>query len=256
MTTEEFIHKCTELHGDMYNYDAVIYVNRYTKVIITCTQCDTTYSITPMTFCRPHKCKWCIALARKQQQEKISAEKQGKKEKQQQANSIKSNNKRVKKEKTSNNTRTHRVKTPPQPQARKKKKRTKYSRWRDSSWKKAGEHSKAFHAFAVYIILCYDEGTDEKFIKVGKTFRTVESRFEAFPYKWILLAYWSGSAEQASSTEREMHGLYKEYKYIPQKPFGGQSECFSMDMLNNINTEKDIHEQTRNMAKTAINRTQ
>lgn len=61
-----------------------------------------------------------------------------------------------------------------------------------------------------------DEGTDEKFIKIGKTFRTVESRFEEFPYKWILLAYWSGSAEQASSTEREMHGLCKEYKYIPQ----------------------------------------
>lgn len=245
MTTEEFIHKCTELHGDIYSYDKVIYVNRYTKVTITCTQCNTTYNVTPITFCRPHKCKWCIALARKQQQEKINKEKQDKKEKQQQANNTKSSSKRHKKAKASNTVRTHTVKPPP-PQHKRKRKKHKRSKkmrwWRDSDWKKAGEHSKAFHAFAVYVILCYDDNTGEKFIKIGKTFHTVESRFREFPYKWVLIAYWSGDAYQVSNAEREMHGLYKDYKYLPLKHFGGHSECFSLGMLSNIYLKKDIHE--------------
>ena len=245
MTTEEFVHKCIKLHGDTYNYDKVVYVNRYTKVTITCMQCNTTYTVTPIAFCRSHKCKWCIALARKQQQEKTNTEKQNKKEKQQQANNIKSGNKHAKKEKTPNNTRTHTVKPPPSRPKRKRKKhkRNKKMRWwRDSDWKKAGERSKAFHAFAVYIILCYDNSTNEKFIKIGKTFHTVESRFSNFPYEWVLIAYWSGDAYQVSNTEREMHCLYKDYKYLPLKHFGGHSECFSLEMLNNIYLKKDIHE--------------
>ena len=245
MTTEEFIRKCTEIHGNVYNYDKAVYVNRYVKVTITCTLCNTTYDIKPLCFYVQRKCKRCMALARKKQQDKVNT---GTNEQQNQEHlphktsntGIKKNPPKVKK--TSSDVCTHTVKPPPkqqtQPRKKKKKNSTKHSRWRDSSWKKAGEHSKAFHAFAVYVILCYDPDTEEKFIKIGKTFQVVEGRFREFPYKWILLAYWSGSAEQASNAEREMHKLYKEYKYVPQKAFGGQSECFSLDMLNNLDTEK------------------
>lgn len=36
LTTDEFVKKAREIHGDKYNYDKVIYINNYTKVIITC----------------------------------------------------------------------------------------------------------------------------------------------------------------------------------------------------------------------------
>ena len=36
LTTEEFIKRSREIHGDKYNYDKVEYVNNKTKVIITC----------------------------------------------------------------------------------------------------------------------------------------------------------------------------------------------------------------------------
>lgn len=36
LTTEDFIKRSREIHGDKYNYDKVVYVNNRTKVIISC----------------------------------------------------------------------------------------------------------------------------------------------------------------------------------------------------------------------------
>ena len=238
----------------MYDYTQSVYINERTKITVTCTSCGTVCNLSPKQLRSKHKCKWCVALKRKAEREKLRVEKlQNKNSQVPSRRKIgKSNNPKLIKDKTprpkktSGNVRTYTVKPPPAPPAPptkpKKRKGKKRSRWSDSSWKKAGERSNAFHAFAVYVILCYDIDTEEKFIKIGKTFQVVENRFKEFPYRWILLAYWSGSAEQASKTEREMHKLYKDYSYAPQKSFGGQSECFSMELLNNINVKKDIHE--------------
>ena len=244
MVAEDFIAKCKRIHGTMYDYTQSVYVNERTKITVTCTACGTVCNLSPKQLRSKRKCKWCIALKRKAEQEKLQAEQlqnksqqisnRSKRYKSSNQTSMKSNAPRPKK--TSGNVYTYTVKPPPAPPTKsKKRKGKKRSRWSDSSWKKAGERSNAFHAFAVYVILCYDTDTEEKFIKIGKTFQVVENRFREFPYKWILLAYWSGSAEQASKTEREMHKLYKDYSYVPQKSFGGQSECFSMELLNNIN---------------------
>ena len=111
--------------------------------------------------------------------------------------------------------------------------------WRYSGWKAIGEQSKLFNAFAVYVVLCYDDVIGEKFIKIGKTFQTVSLRMRDIPYKWTLLAYLDGEATEISMLERAMHKMYKEYKYYPTKKFGGWYECFSIEMLNNIPTHKD-----------------
>ena len=254
MVAEDFLTKCKRIHGNMYDYTQSVYVNERTKVVVTCTSCNTVCKLSPKQLRSKHRCKWCVAIKRKEMQEQLHTEKQQKKEQQKidiyksrKSNSYKPLQDKIPKPKKHlGNVHTHTVKPPPvlndQPTKPKKRKRKKRSRWSDSSWKKAGERSKAFHAFAVYVVLCYDTDTEEKFIKIGKTFQVVEGRFREFPYRWILLAYWSGSAEQASKTEREMHKLYKDYSYAPKKSFGGQSECFSMELLSNINTEKDIHE--------------
>ena len=39
LTTEEFVKKAIEKHGDKYNYDKSIYKNAKTEILITCNQC-------------------------------------------------------------------------------------------------------------------------------------------------------------------------------------------------------------------------
>lgn len=57
-STEEFINKCKQKYGDIYNYDKTIYVNNRTKVCITClTHGD--FWITPNHFLSGRGCSKC-----------------------------------------------------------------------------------------------------------------------------------------------------------------------------------------------------
>lgn len=47
LTTEEFIQKAVEIHGDNYDYSEVEYIDTKTKVKITCNRCDNKFEQTP-----------------------------------------------------------------------------------------------------------------------------------------------------------------------------------------------------------------
>ncbi len=102
------------------------------------------------------------------------------------------------------------------------------STWSYSAWQKAGEASKNFTGFKVYIIECWNE--KERFFKIGRTFVHIGKRFSTsnrFPYEYKVLKVIEGSALYICQLEAELHKLNKKYKYLPSKEFGGRQECFS-----------------------------
>ena len=99
--------------------------------------------------------------------------------------------------------------------------------WTTTSWKKAGENSKNFKSFKVYIIKCWNE--EEVFYKIGKTFVKLKSRFDSnnsMPYNWEVFKIFKGDAIEISALENTLQIKNKEYKYVPKIKFGGMNECF------------------------------
>lgn len=98
--------------------------------------------------------------------------------------------------------------------------------WTYQIWTKAGERSKIFDNFKVYIIRCWNE--NEEFYKIGKTFGTVKNRFKnSFPYNYEVIKEIIGSGLNVSKLEHKLQKENKQYKYLPQKKFAGMYECFS-----------------------------
>jgi len=117
-----------------------------------------------------------------------------------------------------------------------RKRTTKYNRdnfigWAHTKWKENGEKSKYFDSFKVYYLECCDEENQERFIKIGKTFLTVQRRYNSkntLPYKYNILCIKTfDCAIKCSEYEDALKRLNKDYRYLPTKKFGGMHECFS-----------------------------
>lgn len=109
--------------------------------------------------------------------------------------------------------------------------------WTISEWEAAGNSSQNFTGFRLYIIRCWNN--EEEFIKIGKTFRNISDRFKnktTMPYEWELLSSKEGSARYISELEVSLHTKYKNNKYSPKIPFGGQYECFTKDITKALDT--------------------
>lgn len=105
--------------------------------------------------------------------------------------------------------------------------------WTYSNWKKAGEKSKNFDSFKVYIIRCWSD--DEEFYKIGKTYLKVKKRFDyikTMPYQYESVKIIKGEAEEISILERKLQKTHKEFKYRPKISFEGVTECFSKIIEN------------------------
>jgi len=100
--------------------------------------------------------------------------------------------------------------------------------WSYSNWEKAGQESKYFDSFKVYVLECWDENTGEKFYKIGKTFVKIERRFRnsRIPYKYKIVKIFKGQAKEISKLENKLQNKNKNFKYIPKKEFEGKHECF------------------------------
>jgi hypothetical protein len=102
--------------------------------------------------------------------------------------------------------------------------------WKKDNWMSAGSKSKHFDSFKLYMVLCYND--NESFIKIGRTFNTVEQRFKIIPYNYKILKVIKSDAYHIFDLEYRFKKLYKKYNYIPKIKFGGRNECYV------INTEK------------------
>ena len=59
LTTEEFIEKAREKHGDTYGYDKIDYIDSYTEVVIFCKVCNKYFEQKPTNHLNQHGCPRC-----------------------------------------------------------------------------------------------------------------------------------------------------------------------------------------------------
>lgn len=101
--------------------------------------------------------------------------------------------------------------------------------WSYSAWEKAGNKSKNFDSFKVYVLECVNLETNERFFKIGKTYNTVKRRYQSkneIPYKWEVVKEFIGTAGEISVLEKDLQFKNKLHKYIPKLKFQGMYECF------------------------------
>ena len=102
------------------------------------------------------------------------------------------------------------------------------SLWSYINWQKAGNKSKSFNLFKVYIIRCWNE--NEEFYKIGKTFVSINKRFTIsnLPYKYEIVKMFEskGDGIYISKLEKKLQKQNKENKYLPKLKFRGMYECF------------------------------
>jgi len=113
--------------------------------------------------------------------------------------------------------------------------------WSYSTWENQALASFFFDSYKVYVIECYSEY--ERFLKIGKTFTTVDRRFsdESLPYKYNLIKeYIFDNAKDCSLFEKELHKKYKANQYYPLFDFPGCYECFEENILKDILNETKI----------------
>ena len=107
----------------------------------------------------------------------------------------------------------------------------KKNRFSYKNWKDEGLSSKHFTGFKLYIIKCTCKDTNEQFYKIGKTFSSLERRFEyignVLPYDYEVIVLYTNTSIAISKLESRLLKENKTNKYKPMKKFNGDRECFS-----------------------------
>ena len=110
-----------------------------------------------------------------------------------------------------------------------------------SQWGKLGMKSDNFESFKVYIVVC--DGHGESFVKVGKTYNTVDKRLRYIPYSFKIHNVITGEDPiEVCKIEHSIKMSLKDYRYKTTKSFGGQYECFNIEALHNGTVDKLIKE--------------
>lgn len=84
-----------------------------------------------------------------------------------------------------------------------------------------------------YVLEFYND--NESFIKAGITVAGIKKRYSAYSnYKYNIIVDIKGSSEYIAELEKSFLLRYKKFKYNPLYKFDGRTECFSLDIKNNI----------------------
>lgn len=110
-----------------------------------------------------------------------------------------------------------------------------------SLWVEKFNKSKKDKKCIVYILHAYNK--NEEFVKIGRTFTGVNSRFGSgskarMPYNYNVIKEIPGPPDYIYDLENKLHSEYKKFRYIPNNQFKGFTECFSIDALNYLKDEK------------------
>lgn len=85
----------------------------------------------------------------------------------------------------------------------------------------------------LYIIRLFND--NENFIKIGITSRDISGRFgSGFPYSIEIIKEIKGSPDFIWNKEKSLHSEFSDFKYSPLINFNGFTECFSIDILDNL----------------------
>jgi len=81
----------------------------------------------------------------------------------------------------------------------------------------------------------------EHFIKVGVTSRNTRTRYYGESnYNYSVILELTDNSKTISNLEKEFLSKYKDNKYYPLLPFQGKTECFSINIKNQIYEQFNI----------------
>lgn len=246
-TTEDFVKKAIEVHGDKYNYDEVVYLNAISNIKIYCKYHNNYFYQRPSNHLSGAGCKECGHKDSSSKQS-FTTEEFIKKAKQLHGDTYDYSI-------TNYDSFSNKVEIICKQHGSYKQwpathlgggicpncsRETRYpsAGWGYKAWEQRGNNSKWFDSFKLYIIKCYDKDSGETFIKIGKTFNTIQKRYKnkyTMPYKYEVLKIVEGSADYISRLEHRVHKVFKNMKYSPVKTFDGEKECYTIDI--NINSK-------------------
>jgi DNA-directed RNA polymerase subunit M/transcription elongation factor TFIIS len=116
------------------------------------------------------------------------------------------------------------------------------SGWSLTNWINSSKTSRGFTGYKLYFILVWDSGQKSHFIKIGRTFRSISKRMDNIPFKYKVESVVNGDAGMIYNSESMLKRILKNYKFKPSLKFDGWHECFSMESypiianeLNKIN---------------------
>lgn len=105
--------------------------------------------------------------------------------------------------------------------------------WSKTQWKK---YMKEGTPATFYILRCFNN--EEDFIKIGRTINTVQKRYASkseLPYKYeIIKEIKTTDSDFIFDLEIKYKRRFKKFRYTPKIPFGGQTECYSIEVKNKI----------------------
>lgn len=87
----------------------------------------------------------------------------------------------------------------------------------------------------LYIIKCTSD--TEEFYKIGITkHEDLKKRFRKskFPYEYEIVKIQKGLVSDIWYLEKHLHKILNNYSYLPSKCFGGATECYSKEVLNEL----------------------
>lgn len=237
-TQREFKQRASKLNCNKYDYSKVEYINSRSKVIITC-PVHGDFKQTPSQHLRKRGCVKCGAEVRAANQTSNTNDfiKKAKRK-----HKSKYNYSKVKylsnREKVIITCPTHGdfKQTPNNHLSGSgcRKCGARYKGWSFSEWYNSAQTSKHFDSFKVYLLDV--KGENERFFKIGLTYRRVSVRFDSeeclpYSYKIINIKESTGRTDKVGAKrifdmEKRFKRMYIKSQYIPSIEFGGMYECF------------------------------
>ena len=235
MTTEEFIKKAKDKHGDRYDYGKLVYVKSTEKVEIVCSKHGSFWQEASSHMSKGYGCpkcgkekravsmnnhfstEWFVEKSRVIHGNKYDYSKVDYVKNTEPVTIICNTHGEFSQEPRSHMVGSGCIKCA----------KDSNNYWSYSGWVKAGEESSYFDGYKVYVVRFYSE--DEEFYKIGKTYNKLWIRFSRgqIPYEYEVIKIFEGSGLHICKLEEEMLKMNYKYKYNPTKEFAGSQECFS-----------------------------
>lgn len=119
--------------------------------------------------------------------------------------------------------------------------------WRATEWEQSARTSKEFDGFKLYLVLMKGPINGEYFVKVGRTFRSIDRRLKHTKLDFKIIDIYTSSALDVFKAEIYIKKAFKEQRVIPSVKFCGMHECFSITALDGLMTEfENLNRQSHN----------
>lgn len=231
--TKEFIIKAQEKHNNRYNYDNTIYSHNLTPVSITCLK-HGEFKQSPATHLKGGGCPKCgrerIAAAKKYSTKTII-------EKFKDVHGMKFSYDDF--EYTGFSVPS--IITCPEHGGFKQSPANhlkgqgcrKCINWNSIGFTRSGWIQKYPQNSILYVLLC--SNSTESFIKIGITGVSIKKRLYQIPYDYKILHTFNTKSDTVFDLEIQLHRMFKKHRYEPKINFGGRTECFNIDIYEEVN---------------------